>query len=150
MLVHSCFSAYIFSQSSNCVALPCLCAGLMESTVEAKALQLASTSKRGIARKEKEPVHPVQKKPKHSRRESTIDAQCISQDDYDDNMKKLHAELQSANPSRKVVRRLMKAMFPQRRAWITAEDSPTVPVILEQFPCLKRSKYVSTDIHWYQ
>ena len=60
-------------------------------------------------------------------------------------VEKLRAELLDA-PNRKHIRRLMKRTFLQRRAWITAKDSPTVATVNEQFPCLKESRYVSTDL----
>ncbi len=89
---------------------------------------------------------PTQPKPKRSsvRVGSVVDTQLADQESYDENVCKLSAELELEKPNRKTVRRLMKVTFPQRRAWITEEDAPTVPAIIEQFPCLKGSKYVST------
>ena len=91
---------------------------------------------------------PKKSKPSGVRAGSTIDTPCTdqessNQESYDANVRKLHAELELEKSNRKTVRKLMKATFPQRRAWIAAEDAPMVPAIIEQFPCLNASKYVS-------
>lgn len=93
---------------------------------------------------EHETVQPQQKSAKSSQQKSTKDIQTLDED-YENQVEKLQAELQLETPSRKRIKRLMKSTFTQRRAWITAKDSPTVQTILERFPCLKESKYVSTD-----
>ncbi len=52
------------------------------------------------------------------------------------------AEASKERPSTKVIRRLMRTTFPRRRKWIV-EASPSVPSVLESYPALKTTKYVS-------
>ncbi len=53
------------------------------------------------------------------------------------------SEALKEKPSTKIVRRVMRNTYPRRRKWIL-EESPTVASVLESFPALKTSKYVSS------
>jgi len=54
------------------------------------------------------------------------------------------AELKKSNPSSKVLRHVMKDTFKLRREWILTE-APPVSCVLQKFPALKTSKYVSKN-----
>ena len=51
-------------------------------------------------------------------------------------------EWKKPHPSSKVIRKVMKDTFALRRQWIIAE-APQVSTVLQKFPALKTSKYVS-------
>ena len=51
-------------------------------------------------------------------------------------------EWKKPHPSSKVIRKVMKDTFALRRKWIIAE-APQVSTVLQKFPALKTSKYVS-------
>lgn len=61
---------------------------------------------------------------------------------YADLMATLENELQKENPKGKRVRRAMKDTFAGRRKWIQ-DSCPPVSDIIDKFPLLKESKYVS-------
>ena len=54
----------------------------------------------------------------------------------------LQDEIVKEKPSRKTIKLLMKSTFIGRRQWIKS-DSPLVGEVLEVFPEIKKTKYVS-------
>lgn len=60
----------------------------------------------------------------------------------DKEVHKLQTELSKDKPSGKAVRKIMKKTFEMRREWI-CHHMPGVSEVLEKFPPLKRSKFVS-------
>ena len=60
----------------------------------------------------------------------------------DEEVHKLQTELSKDKPSGKAVRKIMKKTFEMRREWI-CHHMPRVSEVLEKFPPLKRSKFVS-------
>jgi hypothetical protein len=70
---------------------------------------------------------------------------CVSLDDtdiYEENVELGLLEWMKPHPSSKVIRKVMKDTFALRRQWILTE-SPPVGIVLQKFPPLKTSKYVS-------
>lgn len=63
-------------------------------------------------------------------------------DSYESEVADLQIELDKERPKKKTIKRLMKSTFLGRRHWIT-KDQPVVREVLEVFPCLSQSKYVS-------
>ena len=64
---------------------------------------------------------------------------------YDKNLGDLKAEHDKPNPSTSTIKKLMKATFAGRRAWIL-NDTPTVSEVISIFPSLKLSSRVSATI----
>ena len=108
------------------------------------------------ADKENQPTQPTQpppkKTPSNTRAGSIVEAHTDEDSDtdsYEEKVQKLQTELASGKPSRKVIRRLMRATHTKRRAWILSKDAPCVATVIEVFPCLKTSKYVSATHYVY-
>jgi hypothetical protein len=60
----------------------------------------------------------------------------------EDEVQKLQTEFSKGKPSRKAVKKIMTKTFKVRREWI-CHHVPRVGEVLEKFPPLKQSKYVS-------
>jgi len=74
---------------------------------------------------------------------------CISKIEskqYDDEVEELRKEWKEPKPKKKKIRSLMNATYKRRRDWIN-ESLPLVPEILQLFPPLRTSKYVSLRDH---
>ncbi len=76
----------------------------------------------------------------------SIDAEEDEKVRYEEDAHKLRTELALEKPSQKVIKKLMKKTYKKRRVWILEKDAPTISMVIEAFPCLKKSKYVSQGL----
>ncbi len=58
---------------------------------------------------------------------------CIPEAEYEGKCEELEAEYSRSKPSSKVIRRVMRSTFQQRRHWMVT-DAPTIAEALEKFP----------------
>ncbi len=63
-------------------------------------------------------------------------------DDYEESLGNFQAELAKDIPNRKQLKTLMKSTFSGRRSWIRS-DRPSLSEVLDVFPTLKKTKFVS-------